>query len=224
MELDQVQKEPVPATVATVEIITKRMIIMKTLDAIMYHIAGHGVIEALADVLRENDPEFVESEKKYLDAVEALRRELPVDMQPTLEEYLSAHEKDIISRVAYAGYLGYRVNIDNFHHPVMIDFVHLDTIDYIKDHTIGHFPVNDSAAEVCDAFFRAMPEGLKAHHDAIEDYFIHMECSGPKLAHYAGYIIANNILPWVEPGYREDWSQTNQFREEMIRFMGYLPL
>ena len=84
---------------------------MKTLDAIMYHIAGHGVIEALADVLRKNDPEFVESEKLFLAAVEALRRELPVDMQPTLEESLSAHEKDIISRVAYAGYLGYRVNI-----------------------------------------------------------------------------------------------------------------
>ena len=160
---------------------------MKTLDAIMYHIAGHGVIEALADVLRKNDPEFVESEKKYLAAVEALRRELPVDMQPTLEEYLSAHEKDIISRVAYAGYLGYRVNIDNFHHPVMIDFVHLDTIDYIKDHIIGHFPANDSAAEVCDAFYRAMPEGLKAHHEAIEDYFAHMECSGPKLGSVKSY-------------------------------------
>ena len=197
---------------------------MKTLDAIMYHIAGHGVIEALADVLRENDPEFVESEKLFLAAEEALRRELPVDMHPTLDEYLSAHEKNIISRVAYAGYLGYRVNIENFRHPVMIDFVHLDTIDYIKDHIIGHFPVNDSAIEVCDTFFRAMPEGLKAHHDAIEDYFVHMECSGPKLAHYAGYLIANNILPWVEPGYRADWSQTNQVREEMMRFMGYLPL
>lgn len=39
---------------------------MKTLDAIMYHITGHGVIEALADVLRKNDPEFVESEKNTL--------------------------------------------------------------------------------------------------------------------------------------------------------------
>ena len=27
---------------------------MKTLDEIMYHVAGHGVIEALADTLREN--------------------------------------------------------------------------------------------------------------------------------------------------------------------------
>ena len=78
---------------------------MKTLDAIMYHIAGHGVIEALADVLRENDPEFVESEKLFLAAVKVLRRELPTDIKPSLDEYITAHETDVISSVAYAGYL-----------------------------------------------------------------------------------------------------------------------
>lgn len=197
---------------------------MKTLDDIMYHIVGQGVIEALADVLRENDPEFVESEGLFYATVETLRQELPTDMQPMLDEYLSAHKKDIISRVTYAGYLGYRVNIDNFHHPVMVDFVHLDTIDYIKDHMIGHFPVNDSAAEVYDAFYRAMPERLKVHHDTIEDYFVHMEFAGPKLAHYAGYIIANNILPWVEPGYREDWAQTKAFKNELMNYFGFLPI
>ena len=31
------------------------MMNMKTLDVMMYHMAGHGVIEAMADVLREND-------------------------------------------------------------------------------------------------------------------------------------------------------------------------
>ena len=125
---------------------------MKTLDAIMYHIAGHGVIEALADVLRENDPEFVESEKLFLAAVKVLRRELPTDIKPSLDEYITAHETDVISSVAYAGYLGYRVNLENFHHPVTIDFVHLDTIDYIKDHLFGHFPVNYRNAQVYDAF------------------------------------------------------------------------
>lgn len=197
---------------------------MKTLDEIMYHVTGHGVIEALADTLREKDAEFAEAEQGYLAAVEALRRSLPAGRTPTLDEYIAAQENDIISRAAYAGYLGYRVNVENFHHPVTIDFVRLDTIDYIKDHIIGHFPVNDYAAGVCDAFFRAMPEGLKAYHDVIEDYFVHMECSGPKLAHYAGYIIANNILPWVEPGYRADYSQTAAFAAETEKYMGFLPL
>ena len=197
---------------------------MKTLDTIMYHLAGHGVIETLADVLREKDAEFVELEKLFHASAETLRQELPVKMRPTLGEYLSAHEQDIISRVAYAGYMGYRVNLDNFRHSVNIDFVHLDTIDYIKKHIIGHFPVNDAAAAVCDAFCQAIPEGLKAHRDSIEDYFIHMECSGPKLAHYAGYIIANHFLPWVEPGYRTDNTQTAAFTAETEKYIGFLPL
>ena len=197
---------------------------MKTLDEIMYHVAGHGVIEALADTLREKDAEFAEAEQGYLAAVDALRRSLSAGRTPTLDEYIAAQENDIISRVAYAGYLGYRVNVENFHHPVTIDFVRLDTIDYIKDHLIGHFPVNDAAAGVINAFRRGLPEALEPYLDTVERYFIHMECSGPKLAHYAGYIIANHVLPWVEPGYRVDWSQTERFQNEMMKYLEYLPL
>ena len=36
---------------------------MKTLDEIMYHVTGHGVIEALADTLREKYAEFAEAEQ-----------------------------------------------------------------------------------------------------------------------------------------------------------------
>ena len=197
---------------------------MKTIDEIMYHLAGHGIIEALADTLREHDPEFAMTEKNYHSAIEVLRNELPADMTPTLDEYIQAHESDIISLVSYAGYLGYRVNVDNFHHPVMIDFVHLDTIDYIKDHLFGHFPVNYKASKTYDAFFKAMPSQLELLHDAVTSYFTFMECAGPKLAHYAGYVIANKLLPWVEPGYREDWSQTQAFEREVQKYFGYLPL
>ena len=175
---------------------------MKTIEEIMYHLTGHGLIEALAKTLRENDNTFVESEKGYTQAVTALREQLPADFTPSLDEYITASERDIISRVAYAGYLGYRVNIENFHHPVKVSFLHEDTIDYVKDHIIGHFPVNYEAARIRESFLKSLPEAMQAYEDAMSDYFIHMECSGPKLAHYAGYIIANNLLPWVvlEPG------------------------
>ena len=115
---------------------------MKTIEQIKDLMVGKGVIKDLADVIRANDNEFVESEKKYLAAVETLRRDLPADLSPTLDEYLDAWETDIISIVAYAGYLGFRVNLENFHHPIGVDFVRLDTIDYLKEHLFGHFPIN----------------------------------------------------------------------------------
>ena len=197
---------------------------MKTIEDIKYLMVGKGLITDLADLLRANDEEFAESEKNYLAAVEILRKELPSGSSPTLDDYLAACESDVISAVAYAGYLGFRVNLENFHHPIGIDFVRLDTIDYLKGHLFGHFPVNYRNAQVREAFSKSLPVAFKQLHDYIQDYFTHMECAGPKLAHYAGYIIGNLILPWVEPGYREDACQTMAFAAETKKFMGMLPL
>ena len=197
---------------------------MKTIEDIKYLMVGKGLITDLADLLRANDEEFAESEKNYLAAVEILRKELPPGSSPTLDDYLAACESDVISAVAYAGYLGFRVNLENFHHPIGINFVRLDTIDYLKGHLFGHFPVNYRNAQVREAFSKSLPVAFKQLHDYIQDYFTHMECAGPKLAHYAGYIIGNLILPWVEPGYREDHSQTAAFAAETEKYMGFLPL
>ena len=197
---------------------------MKTIEDIKYLMVGKGLITELADLLRANDEEFAESEKNYLAAVEILRKELPSGSSPTLDDYLAACESDVISAVAYAGYLGFRVNLENFHHPIGINFVRLDTIDYLKGHLFGHFPVNYRNAQVREAFSKSLPVAFKQLHDYIQDYFTHMECAGPKLAHYAGYIIGNLILPWVEPGYREDACQTMAFAAETKKFMGMLPL
>ena len=197
---------------------------MKTIEQIKDLMVGKSVIADLADLLRANDADFAESEKGYYAAVEKLRAALPAEQTPTLDEYLSACETDVISVVAYAGYLGFRVNLENFHHPIGIDFVRLDTIDYLKDHLFGHFPINYRNSQVREAFYKSLPEGLQGLEDSIQDYFTHLDCAGPKLAHYAGYIIANNILPWIEPGYREDYCQTMAFTAETEKYMGYLPL
>ena len=197
---------------------------MKTIEDIKNLLVGKSVIIGLADLLRANDEEFAESEKKYVVAVETLRSELPAEFVPTLDEYLAACESDVISGVAYAGYLGFRVNLENFHHPIGIDFVRLDTIDYLKGHLFGHFPVNYYNAQVREAFRKNLPAAFEQLQDDIQDYFTHLECAGPKLAHYAGYIIGNQILPWMEPGYHEDHCQTMAFAAETEKFMGYLPL
>lgn len=197
---------------------------MKTIEQIKDIVAGKSIITDLADLLRANDEDFVKSEKRYLAAVDTLRAQLPTKATPTLDEFLTACESEIISSVAYAGYLGFRVNLENFHHPIGIDFVHLDTIDHIKNHLFGHFPVNYSNLQIYNVFYKSLPERLRSLYDDIRDYFTHFECAGPKLAHYAGYIIGNHILPLVEPGYREDHCQTIAFTAETKKYMGVLPL
>lgn len=197
---------------------------MKTIEQIKDLMVGKSVITDLTDLLRANEADFAESEKKYLAAVESLRCSLPPDLTPSLDEYIAARETDVISVVAYAGYLGFRVNLENFHHPIGIDFVRLDTVDYLKDYLFGRFPINSRNAQTREAFCERLPETFRELHDDIREYFAHLECAGPKLAHYAGYIIGNHILPWVEPGYREDYRQTMAFTAETEKYIGMLSL
>ena len=147
---------------------------MKTIEQIKDLMVGKSVIADLADLLRTNDADFAESEKGYYAAVEKLRAALPAEQTPTLDEYLSACETDVISVVAYAGYLGFRVNLENFHHPIGIDFVRLDTIDYLKDHLFGHFPINYRNSQVREAFYKSLPEGFQSLENDIQDY-LHLQ-------------------------------------------------
>ena len=69
--------------------------------------------------------------------------------------------------------------------------------------------------------FQKPPEGLR------RPFLATLRCrmsNGPKLAHYAGYELANKLLPWVVPGYREDYRQTIVYRRELEKYMGYLPI
>lgn len=197
---------------------------MKTIEDVKTAFLSPDLLTDLTDLLRAKDKEFTETEAHYLHAVNTLRLKLSPLASPTLEKYLMAHEQDILSRMVCAGYLGYRVNLENFRHPIGIDFVHRDTVDYTRDHIIGRFPINEKAQAVIDAFLHALPEDCRLLCDDIEKYFIHLECAAPKLAHYAGYIIANHLLPWMEPGYRPDDTQTSNFTIETLDYFGFLPI
>lgn len=197
---------------------------MKTIEEVKNAFLSPVLLTDLADLLRDNDDGFAEAEAKYLLAVDSLRRDPPSGSTPALDEYLAAHKQDILSRMVCAGYLGWRVNLENFRHPIGIDFVHYDTVDYTRDHIIGRFPVNEKADAIISAFLHALPDNCQRLCHDIELYFVHLECAAPKLAHYAGYILANELLPWMEPGYRADTVQTDQFAAETRRYFGFLPL
>lgn len=196
---------------------------MTPLTRFVDQLTGPSIICYLVDILRETSDDFTESEDRYKKAVDELRATLPEGHTPTLDAYLDAMETDIRARVLYAGYNGFVVNLENFRQPFGLDFTRKDFFDSVKDHIIGHFPANYEAARVIDSFERSLPENCHQFGDDIRDYYIHMECSGPKWAHYAGYLIGNELLPWVEPGYREDYHQTHLYSHEIKKYLGKDP-
>lgn len=197
---------------------------MKTIEEITGLLTSDKMLEDVAELLRDHVGEFSEIEKSYKEAVSLLRKCLSKEGNPNLDEYLSACQQDVIANMVYAGYLGYRANLENFHAPYTTGFVRMDFTDYIRDHLIGHFPANDKSDRIKDVFHKALPIEYEDALSAIDGYFIELDVSGPKLAHYAGYMISNAFLPWVEPGYRADYAQTYSYKTELYKYMGFLPL
>lgn len=196
---------------------------MKTIEEIKDPMVGKGVITNLADLLRTNDEGFTECEITYHAAVETLRAELPGESSPSLDEYLAACKSDVISGAAYAGYLGFRVNLENFHHPIGSTLSGWALLNTPK---VTCSPISRSiiTTQVREDFLKRLPTAFETLQNGIQDHFTRLECARPKLARYVGYIIINHILPRVEPGYREDYRQTMVFAAETEKYMGVLPL
>ena len=193
---------------------------MKTLNEIAQAITSPAILDELAELIRTHDETFPQEEATYHEAVKTLREAVPAH---SVDEYIHACQTEVVANILYAAYEGYRANLVNFYSPCATTFPRMDFTDYIRDHLVGHFPPAMDAYHIREAFIKALPEAAREAEEAVSGYFILLDVHGPKLAHYAGYELANRLLPWVVPGYREDYSQTATYRRELEKYMGYLP-
>lgn len=196
---------------------------MKSIAQVMEQLTSRDILKSMADLFRDKDGQFFDDELRMLTAVATLKKELPADFAPSVDEYIQAHETNVLAQIVYAGYHGFQINADNFHAPYGVDFTRWEFFDIAKEHIIGSFPVNDAANTVIERFYQGLPEELREYHSHISEYFTHFECAGPKLAHYAGYMIGNELLPWLVPGYRMDPVQTMKYTRDIEDYCGYTP-
>lgn len=171
-------------------------------------------------MIRTHDETFPREEAIYHEAVEDLRKTVSPH---SVDEYIRACQTEVVANILYAAYEGYRANLVNFYSPCATVFPRMDFTDYIRDHLIGHFPPTVDAYHIREAFIKTLPEDAKEAEEAVSGYFTLLDVHGPKVAHCVGYALANKLLPWVVPGYREDHSQTAAYRRELEKYMGYLP-
>lgn len=196
---------------------------MKTVEQLAKQFTSRRILESMADLFRQNVEEFTVDEEHMLTAVATLKNQLPADFSPSVDAYILAHENDVLSRIVYAGYNGFQINRDSFHAPYGIDFTRWEAFDITKEHIIGQLPASIEAQAVIAAFCKAIPDDLRECCRYISDYFTHFECAGPKLAHYTGYMLGNQLLPWIVPGYRIDPVQTMRYSRNIEEYCGFKP-
>lgn len=191
---------------------------MKTIEYTLSQLTDLSIVEDLRKVLREKDREFLPIEAKFKKAMGDLTTRIG---KTATEELMTAWDRQICSDLIYAGYLGFQANLHNFHNPVASQFTRLDYETFLRKHIMQTMPHRNEAEAAATAIQEAYEEALNEYEDAIRSYYVYLEVTGPKLAHFWGYRFANQFLPWVEPGYVSDGAQTSMYALELHRDLGF---
>ena len=137
------------------------------------------------------------------------------------EAFLSAQDQQIISDLRYSAYLGFQANLANFRCPGGNHFVAQGSDHFLREHIMFSLPGHVSYDGTITSFQTKHVQSTELQLDAIQNYYIYLETVGPKLAHYWGYVFANQFLPLVEPGYVCDGTQTSIYTMELSQELGF---
>lgn len=190
---------------------------MNTIESILSQLTSNALVSDLKTVLREQDPEFPPVETAFQEATCVLASRIG---REEVEKLLAAKERQILSDLVYAAYLGFQANLSNFHNPVASQFTELDYDVFLREHIMQTLPCRAAEEKTIAAFRETYKDALSEYEDAIQSYYIYLEVAGPNLAHFWGYAFANKFLLWVEPGYVSDGAQTSIYALELHRDLG----
>jgi hypothetical protein len=195
----------------------KNMLNMKT---VVNQILGKNMVDQLVAVLSENVSGFSMAQKQYLETMNILQAELGDAAVPSVQEEMEAVEKQTASQLLFSAYLGIKANLDNFTDPVARNFLDVDYDVYLREKAARRLPEYESAKNTRDRFYAQLSPTQRKKYEAVIAYTSHLETAGPKLAHYYGYLLGNELLPRVIPGYYPDSIQTARYTAMIQAYFG----
>lgn len=193
---------------------------MVTMQTVLEQLTGTQIVDALVGEMAKTFPDFAQAQKRYNDAVRTLRQELGEDSVPSVDDEITAIQRQTASNLFYSGILGIKANLDNFIDPVVTNFLDTDFETYLREQTARRLPEYESAQKVRERFFSILSPAQRKIHKDVTSYVCHLETVGPKLAHYYGYLLGNTLLSRVVPGYHPDPVLTIQYRAMLENYFG----
>ena len=181
---------------------------MYTVKSVMTQLTDPEVVlQRVSDTLRRIDPSFPEEERQYYQAVDSLKKAIGNTVSPSASEYVSAIEQKICAELVYVAWLGFQQNMECFQNPVNTMFLKMDYEDFHRERRMHTLPAVQQSLGNINAFhdaMRSLPAEQRGLTDGITSYISYLETTGYKLAHYFGFIVADQFLGHVVPGYCSD--------------------
>lgn len=195
---------------------------MLTTKTILEHLTGHHIVETFVQWMAGESEDFAADYQRYTDAIDALRRELG----DAVTDEIDAIEQQCASDLLFSGLLGLKANLNNFVDPAARNFLDVDFGVYLREETAHRLPQYEHAQKVRDRFYSLLTSAQKETYEDVITYTSHLETVGPKLAHYYGYMLGNELLPRVVPGYHVDSALTIKYNTMLQGYLGehFLPI
>lgn len=193
---------------------------MLNMKTIVNQMLEKNMVDQLVNVLSENVSDFSMSKAQYLETMGMLQAELGDAADPSVQEEMEAVEKQAASQLLFSAYLGIKANLDNFTDPVARNFLDVDYDVYLREKAARRLPEYESAKIMRDRFYAQLSPVQRKKYEAVIAYTSHLETAGPKLAHYYGYLLGNELLPRVIPGYYPDSIQTARYTAMIKSYLG----
>lgn len=158
---------------------------------------------SMKETLRHIDPQYMEEEAAFSDAILFLRNALPSDHPVSLDAYLEEEERSMAECLLYLFWKGVKQNYDCHVSPVNKLFLRMDYEDFHQETLMHHF-LPTKYDDMGTKFVRSLPADMKDATDTIISYYAYLHTVAYKLAHYYGFRFGDRFLPKVVPGYHPD--------------------
>lgn len=189
---------------------------MLTTETILKQITGHYTTDALIQRMKNESKAFAADHQQYIAATNNLRK----DLGNAVNAEMNAITRQCTSDLLFAGTLGLKANLDHFINPIERNFLDVDFGVYLREEMAHSLPEYVQAQQVRAQFYSQLTPSQKETYEAVRSYTSHLETVGPKLAHYYGYILGNELLPWIIPGYHEDPVLTIRYTNMLRQYFG----
>ena len=189
----------------------------------MVLLTGRESADSLVEKLSVVSNDFSEDHRQFQEAIDYFRNSLSKDATPSVEDLLDAIYGPITSQLVFAGHLGFQANIDHFTNPVARTFMDVDPEVYLLEAMAKTLPEYAAAQGIIDSFYNQLSSEQKANYERVSVYIAHLEALVPKIAHYKGFMLGNELLHYVMPSYHPDAQLTVRYSRMLKEFLQFLP-
>ncbi len=192
---------------------------MVTTKKVLEQMKSKQIVRELEAYLDAHFSAFAVEHTRFIEAVDRLRNELDPTASPTVDDTLNAIDKQTVSNLLFSGMLGFKSNLDHFIDPMARTVLEVDYPVFLREDTAMRLPDYIQAQMTIDAFFALLSQQHDELLEAFIGYISYLETTGPKLAHYFGYLLGNDILPNLVPGYHTDKVLTMQYGSMLADYL-----